>query len=109
MHPRQGRAAHGRRAEEIRDAAEFGITVGEPTVDYAAVSARRDKVISTLTGGVAGLMKKNKIEVIEGDRPACAGPGRVTVGGDEITRQDDRAGHRLGQAADPRRRSSAAA
>ena len=52
---------------EIRDAGEFGIKVGEPEVDYAAVTARREKVVSTLTGGVSGLFKKNKIELIEGD------------------------------------------
>src|SRR5689334_23751501 len=47
---------------EVRDADEFGITVGEPSVDYGAVMARREKVITTLTGGVAGLMKKNNVE-----------------------------------------------
>src|SRR5438309_7888059 len=37
---------------EVRDADEFGIKLaGEPEVDYAAVSARRDKVIKTLTSG----------------------------------------------------------
>src|ERR1700684_3915726 len=41
---------------EIREAGEFGIKVGAPEVDYDAVSKRREKVISTLTGGVAGLM-----------------------------------------------------
>jgi dihydrolipoamide dehydrogenase len=51
---------------EIDDAAEFGITVPERTVDFAAVGERRRKVIKTLTGGVGGLMKKNKIDVIEG-------------------------------------------
>src|SRR6478752_7054791 len=50
---------------EVRDADEFGIKIaGEPEVDYGSVMARREKVISTLTGGVAGLMKKNSIEVI---------------------------------------------
>jgi dihydrolipoamide dehydrogenase len=68
---------------EIRDADEFGITVGEPTVDYAGVAERRDKVISTLTGGVSGLMKKNEIDVIAG-AAALAGDGKVTVGGDTI-------------------------
>ncbi|MGH2915717.1 MAG: dihydrolipoyl dehydrogenase [Solirubrobacteraceae bacterium] len=63
---------------EIRDADEFGITVAEPAVDYGAVSARREKVISTLTGGVAGLLKKNKIEVIEASG-ALKGPGRVAA------------------------------
>jgi dihydrolipoamide dehydrogenase len=51
---------------EIREAATFGITVGEPTVDFAAVGERRRKVVKTLTGGVAGLMKKHAIDVIEG-------------------------------------------
>src|SRR6201997_4163203 len=48
---------------EIREADEFGITVGEPTVDFDAVMARRNKVVLTLTGGVSGLMKKNSVDV----------------------------------------------
>jgi dihydrolipoamide dehydrogenase len=68
---------------EIREAAEFGIKVGEPEVDYDAVSARRAKVISTLTGGVAGLMKKNAIDVIEGTG-SLAGFGQVRVGEQQI-------------------------
>src|SRR6202041_232290 len=47
---------------EIREASEFGIKVSEPEVDFAGVSARRQKVIKTLTGGVSGLFKKNGIE-----------------------------------------------
>jgi dihydrolipoamide dehydrogenase len=69
---------------EIRDAGEFGITVSDPEIDYAAVSARRRKVVSTLTGGVAGLLKKNKVELIEG-AATLTGPGVVTVSGQEIT------------------------
>jgi dihydrolipoamide dehydrogenase len=69
---------------EIREAGDFGIKVGAPEVDYAGVSARRSKVITTLTGGVAGLMKKNKIDVIEG-AGALAGNGAVTVNGDTIS------------------------
>ncbi len=65
---------------EIRDAGEFGITVGEPSVDFAAVGARREKVVKTLTGGVAGLMKKNAIDVIEGHGSVTA-EGNVKVGG----------------------------
>jgi len=65
---------------EIRDAGEFGITVGEPSVDFAAVGARREKVVKTLTGGVAGLMKKNAIDVIEGHGSVTA-EGNAKVGG----------------------------
>src|SRR5213078_2174962 len=52
--------------QEIRDAGDFGLKVADPEVDYPAVMERRAKVIKTLTGGVAGLFKKNKIEYIEG-------------------------------------------
>ena len=65
--------------QEIRDADEFGITVSEPSVDFAAVMERRNRVVSTLTGGVSGLFKKNKIDVIEGSG-SLAGDGRVNVG-----------------------------
>jgi dihydrolipoamide dehydrogenase len=67
---------------EIRDADEFGLKVGEPEIDYAAISARRDRVIKTLTGGVSGLFKKNKIEVIEG-AGSIAGAGTVSANGQE--------------------------
>src|SRR3954449_9023952 len=66
--------------DEIRDAAEFGLKVGDPEVDFAAVQARRSKVIKTLTGGVAGLFKKNSIEYIEGEA-SLAGNGGVAVDG----------------------------
>src|SRR5437588_1923980 len=68
---------------EIREAGDFGITVGEPEVDFAAVGARRQRVIKTLTGGVAGLFKKNGIELVAGEA-TLAGEGRVRVGEDMI-------------------------
>jgi dihydrolipoyl dehydrogenase len=52
---------------EIRDAEEFGLKVAGVEVDYPAVPARRAKVVSTLTGGVGGLFKKNGIDLIEGE------------------------------------------
>jgi len=63
---------------EIDDADEFGISVPERTVDFGKVSERRLKVIKTLTGGVAGLFKKNKIDYIEG--VASLADGGVKVG-----------------------------
>jgi dihydrolipoamide dehydrogenase len=68
---------------EVRDADEFGIKVAEPSVDFPAISARREKVVSTLTGGVSGLFKKNGIELIEGGA-SLAGSGEVRVGEDSI-------------------------
>src|SRR5438477_7194485 len=52
---------------EVREAGDFGVKVGEPEVDYAAIGQRRDKVVKTLTGGGSGLFKKNGIEPIEGE------------------------------------------
>jgi dihydrolipoamide dehydrogenase len=68
---------------EIDEASDFGITVPERTIDFAAVGERRRKVIKTLTGGVAGLMKKNQIDVIEGVASLTSG-GDVRVGDREI-------------------------
>jgi dihydrolipoamide dehydrogenase len=68
---------------EIREAGEFGISVSEPKVDYSGVSARRQKVITTLTGGVAGLFKKNKIDLIEAEG-TLKGGGVVVAGGQDL-------------------------
>jgi dihydrolipoamide dehydrogenase len=68
---------------EIRDAGDFGIKVGAPEIDYEGVSARRTKVISTLTGGVAGLLKKNSVDVIEGSARLSGGK-TITVGDQTI-------------------------
>src|SRR4051795_3175057 len=69
--------------QEIREAGDFGIKVGEPEVDFGAVNARREKVIKTLTGGVSGLMKKNEIDVLEGFGTVTK-DGNVTVEGKAI-------------------------
>jgi dihydrolipoamide dehydrogenase len=68
---------------EIRDAKDFGIKVAAPEIDYDGISARRTKVITTLTGGVAGLLKKNSVDVIEGSA-SLAGDGKVKVGDQTI-------------------------
>jgi dihydrolipoamide dehydrogenase len=66
---------------EIREAGDFGLKVGSVEVDYAAVQARREKVVTTLTSGVGGLFKKNGIDLIEGDASLGA-DGDVRVGDD---------------------------
>ncbi|MDX6648134.1 MAG: dihydrolipoamide dehydrogenase, partial [Solirubrobacteraceae bacterium] len=65
---------------EVDGAAEFGINVSGRELDFGKVTERRDKVIQTLTGGVAGLFKKNKIEYIEGFG-SLTDDGNVKVGG----------------------------
>jgi dihydrolipoamide dehydrogenase len=65
---------------EIRDAGAYGISVAEPSVDFDGVSTRRKKVVKTLTGGVAGLLKRNGIDVIEG-HGSVTDDANVKVGG----------------------------
>jgi dihydrolipoamide dehydrogenase len=62
---------------EIREAEEFGLKVAGVEVDYAAVQARREKVVNTLTSGVGGLFKKDGIDVI-------AGNAKLTADGDVL-------------------------
>ncbi len=76
---------------EIRDSDEFGLKVSGVEVDYPAVQVRREKVVSTLTSGVAGLFKKNGIDLIEGEAVLGArgdhsdGAVPVQVGGRELS------------------------
>src|SRR5918999_560753 len=65
---------------EIEEAGDFGISVDGRSVDFGAVMERRGKVIKTLTGGVSGLFKKNKIDYIEGFGSVTS-EGNVKVGG----------------------------
>src|SRR5438552_12962429 len=68
---------------EIADSEEYGLKVSGVQVDYAAVQARREKVVTTLTSGVGGLFKKNGIELIEGDATLTV-DGAVQVGDETI-------------------------
>ena len=45
---------------EVREAGDFGIVVAEPSVDFSAVMARREKVVSTLTGGVPAFSRRTR-------------------------------------------------
>ena len=43
---------------------EWGVDFGSPTIDIDAVRARKEKVITTLSGGLKQLAKKRKVQVI---------------------------------------------
>ena len=49
-----------------KHAAEFGVKCGEPKLDMAQVHKHKDTVVTRLRQGVAGLMKKSKVTVLEG-------------------------------------------
>jgi dihydrolipoamide dehydrogenase len=68
---------------EARNGAEYGISTGDLSFDIAVAGERRDKVVKTLTGGVGMLMKKNKIEVVQG-HGALTSSRNVAVGDREL-------------------------
>ncbi len=65
--------------DEARNSADLGIVAKDVKLDWDAVMERRAKVSDTLSGGVAGLWKKNKIETISGEGSLTA-EGNVKVG-----------------------------
>ena len=65
--------------------AQHGVSVGEAKMDLKALMGRKDKVVSSLTQGVAGLFKKNKITSFQGVGRISA-PGRVEVAGPKVER-----------------------
>ncbi len=66
----------------VAGAAEFGITSSEPTVDAAALFARKDDVVAKLVGGVSGLLKNRKVTVVEGTG-SLRGDRTVVVAGSD--------------------------
>ena len=49
---------------EVDELAEWGVEFDEPAIDLDKVRKRKDKVVSTLTGGLKQLAKKRKVNVI---------------------------------------------
>ncbi len=50
----------------VRDASEFGINSGPPTVDFAVSQARKQKIVDQLWKGLSGLIKSRKIASHQG-------------------------------------------
>ncbi len=77
-------------ANEMSD--DWGVAFGKPTIEIDKVRARKEKVIATLSGGLAGLAKRRNVKVIkargafennttlvlEGDDPSIPEGGRLT-------------------------------
>jgi len=78
-------------AEARHALAEHGIKIGEVALDLAAMMARKDKVVGTLTRGVEFLFRKNKIEWLKG-RGRITAPRRVLVTGADGAAQQVEAG-----------------
>jgi dihydrolipoamide dehydrogenase len=64
---------------EARNSENLGVVGNDVSLDWEALHRRREEVSQTLSGGVEGLWKKNKIEFIHGDGSLTA-EGNVKVG-----------------------------
>jgi len=64
---------------EATSSADLGVAAHDVRLDWPAVGRRRAEVSESLSRGVQGLWKKNKIETIEGEGSLTA-EGNVKVG-----------------------------
>ena len=54
-------------ATQVQEASDFGVHIsGEATIDYPQVLAHKTSVIEQLTGGIAQLLKANKVDTFNG-------------------------------------------
>lgn len=51
---------------KIHMAEEYGITVGQVSFDFLKMKVRKDKVVESIRNSLGGLLKSNKIQVLEG-------------------------------------------
>ena len=52
--------------DETKHLAEHGVAFGAPQIDLAALKGWKDKVVGKLTGGLAGMAKGRKVDVVRG-------------------------------------------
>jgi dihydrolipoamide dehydrogenase len=80
--PTKTMIAHSHVLEKIKHAADFGITVGSVSIDYAKMKERKDGVISKIRKGLEGLIRSNGITIIRGAAEFTA-PKEVKVKGQD--------------------------
>ncbi|MDO4626435.1 MAG: dihydrolipoyl dehydrogenase [Pasteurellaceae bacterium] len=68
--------------EEAKALAAHGIVFGEPSTDVEKIRGWKEKVISQLTGGLAGMAKQRKVQVVNG-YGKFSGPNTIIVAGEE--------------------------
>lgn len=57
----------GERYSEAKDSEEMGIKTKDVKLDFSKVMEYKESVVNRLTGGVEGLLKGNKVEIIKGE------------------------------------------
>jgi dihydrolipoamide dehydrogenase len=71
------------RTAEIYDqtlkSAQFGVETSSPTINWLKALERKNVLVQTLFTGVQGLLKKNKVQLIEGKGKIIQDQGRLSV------------------------------
>lgn len=65
--PSKAIIAAGHRYETAKHSDAFGITADNVTVDFSKVQEWKASIVNKLTGGVEGLLKGNKVEIVRGE------------------------------------------
>ena len=69
---------------EAEEMAHHGISFGKPKIDIDALRGWKDQVVGQLTGGLDGLAKARKVEVVRGTGK-FTGPNMIEVAGEDGT------------------------
>ena len=85
--PTKAMIASVERLQHVKHADRMGVTVGgEVGFDYGKIMARKEKVVSTLRGGVQSLLKSNHVNMVLG-RGRLTGPNTVEVTAEDGTKK----------------------
>jgi len=84
--PTKAMIASVERLHAARTAAKLGVLTGEVGYDFARIMERKEKIVSTLRGGVQSLLKSNHVRMIVG-RARLTGRNTVEVAGEDGSRQ----------------------
>lgn len=71
--------------EEASEMGEFGVSFGDPEIDTNKLRDWKQSVVDRLTGGLAGLAKQRKVNVVQGTGTFLS-PNHVRVEGDSGSR-----------------------
>jgi len=63
---------------EVEEVSHHGVTFGKPKIDIDGIRAWKESVISKSTGGLAGMAKQRKVQVVSG-KAQFSSPNSLTV------------------------------
>ncbi len=69
---------------EAREMAEHGVRFGKPAIDLEALLQWKQSVVDRMTGGLAGLARQRKVEVVHAEAQ-LTGPHSIRAGDRELT------------------------